>query len=271
MRPILGRILADAMIASGAQPRLGTTVEALDDDGDGVDVMFSDGSRGRYDLVVGADGLYSATRQRIFPDAPVPQFSGQGAWRAVVPRPANIVTTTMWIGPDLKVGVNPISQAQMYLFVNEKKAVRDRIPEAELLTRLRALIEPFSDPIVRAVRSSLGEDSLVLYRPMDNLLLPRPWHRGRIVLIGDAVHATTPHLAAGAGIGIEDAIVLAEELSTAGTLEDALAAFALRRWERCRMVVENSARLGQYESTPGMDQEYTRLQAESMRLLAEPV
>lgn len=106
---------------------------------------------------------------------------------------------------------------------------------------------------------------------MDNLLLPRPWHRGRTVLIGDAVHATTPHLAAGAGLGIEDAIVLAEELAAADTMEAALDSFETRRWERCRMVVENSERLGELEATDGGADDYTRLQAESFRVLAGPI
>ena len=54
-------------------------------------------------------------------------------------------------------------------------------------------------------------DANIDYRPLSNLLVPLPWHKGRIVLIGDTVHATTPHLASGAGIGIESAIVLAED------------------------------------------------------------
>jgi 2-polyprenyl-6-methoxyphenol hydroxylase-like FAD-dependent oxidoreductase len=164
-----------------------------------------------------------------------------------------------------------VSQEQMYVFVNERKGANERVRDAELLPRLRALIEPIADPLMRAVRDSLGEDSLVLYRPMDNLLLPLPWHRGRVVLIGDAAHATTPHLASGAGIGIEDAIVLAEELAGAVSLEAALSAFEARRWERCRMVVENSERLGILEAMPGAEAEFTRLQGESYRALAAPV
>ncbi|WP_345066691.1 FAD-dependent oxidoreductase [Leifsonia kafniensis] len=271
MRPTLGRILAGAMAAAGVKSRLGVTAHNLDDDGEGVNVTFSNGGRDRYDLVVGADGIHSTTRRQLFPDSPVPRFSGQGAWRAVVPRPADVVRTTVWIGAPAKVGVNPISQHEMYLFVNEAKTFSDRVPDAELLPRLRALIEPFTDPLLKSVRSALGERSLVFYRPMDNLLVPRPWHRGRVVLIGDAVHATTPHLAAGAGIGIEDAIVLAEELATASTLDSGLTAFEDRRWERCRMVVENSARLGELEAAPGTEEAFTQLQAESMRALAQPI
>lgn len=271
MRPVLGRILADAAEASGTSVRLGTTVVELDDDGSGVDVTFSDKTQSRFDLVVGADGLYSTLRKRVLPEAPEPHFSGQGAWRAVVPRSPEVERTTIWVGGAVKVGVNPVSRDEMYFFVNENKAVNDRVPDAELLPRLRALLEPFSDPLLRTVQASLGEDSLVLYRPMDNLLVPLPWHRGRMVLIGDAVHATTPHLAAGAGIGIEDAIVLAEELVAASDVGSALRAFETRRWERCRMVVENSQRLGELETIAGAERDYTDLQTESFRLLAQPI
>jgi len=102
-------------------------------------------------------------------------------------------------------------------------------------------------------------------------LTPRPWSRGRVVLIGDAIHATTPHLAAGAGIGIEDAIVLAEEVASATRVEAALQAFEQRRWERCRMVVENSARLGEIEAQGGDQQEHGRIMRESIMALAAAI
>ena len=100
--------------------------------------------------------------------------------------------------------------------------------------------------------------------------MPRPWSRGRVVLIGDTVHATTPHLAAGACLGIEDALVLAEELSRAD-VEHALQAFEERRWERCRMVVENSARLGEIETTSGDRDDHGRIMRESLMALAGPI
>ena len=66
---------------------------------------------------------------------------------------------------------------------------------------------------------SLNDQSRIVYRPLEALLMPRPWSKGRVVLIGDAVHATTPHLASGACIGIEDAIVLAEEIGAADSVD----------------------------------------------------
>jgi 2-polyprenyl-6-methoxyphenol hydroxylase-like FAD-dependent oxidoreductase len=273
LRPVLGRILVDLALAGGVSARLGTVpVDMVEGGGerDGVRVELGDGTAADYDLVVAADGLYSATRGRLFPEAPSPTYSGQGAWRAVVPRPGEVERTVLWVGGPVKLGVNPISRDEMYLFVNETRAARDRIPENEWIARLAEMLAPFGDPMLVAAREALGPESQVLFRPMDNLLVPLPWHRGRIVLIGDAVHATTPHLAAGAGIGLEDAIALAEELERAPDVEAALTAFGRRRFERCRMVVENSEELGRLETTPGMEQAYTALQAESLRILAQP-
>ena len=102
--------------------------------------------------------------------------------------------------------------------------------------------------------------------------MPRPWSKGRVVLIGDAVHATTPHLASGACIGIEDAIVLAEEIGRSTTdVGAACAAFEERRWERCRMVVENSTRLGEIEIAGGDKEEHGRIMRESLMALAQPI
>lgn len=271
MRPVLAKMLADACCAGGANVRLGCTVTALKQDSEGVDIDFTDGTRGRYDLVIGADGLYSKMRERLLPDAPRPRYSGQGVWRAVLPRPADVVRTMLWVGEKVKVGLNPVSDSEMYLFVNENRPVNDFVPPEQFLPRLRQLLAPFSAPTVCQASAQLNEQSLVVFRPLEGLLVQQPWYRGRVVLIGDAVHATTPHLASGACIGIEDALVLADELERAPQLDAALQSFQQRRWERCRMVVQNSARLGEIESSGGDKAEHTRIMRESFMALAEPV
>lgn len=271
MRPVLAKILADATRASGAEVRLGCTFTRFEQDADGVDVEFTDGSKRRYDLVVGADGLFSKMREALLPDAPTPRYSGQGVWRAVLPRPAHIVRTMLWVGEHLKVGLNPVSQDEMYLFVNEDRAANEYVPPQEFLPRLRALLAEFSAPDICHASAQLNEHSLVVFRPLEGLLVREPWYRGRVVLIGDTVHATTPHLASGAGIGIEDAIVLAEELAGVTNVEAGLAAWQARRWERCRMVVENSARLGEIEIVGGDKAEHTRIMHESFAALVEPI
>lgn len=271
MRPVLAQILADATRASGTDVRLGCTVSALEQDADGVSVTFSDASTRRYDLVIGADGLYSDMRARLMPAAPTPRYSGQGVWRAVLPRDPSITHTLLWVGEHLKVGLNPVSQEQMYLFVNEDRPVNDFVPTEQFLDRLRALLEPFTAPQVKAAQAQLNADSLVVFRPLEGLLLEQPWYVGRCVLIGDTVHATTPHLASGACIGIEDAIVLAEELGHGVSVAQALDSFQQRRWPRCRMVVENSRRLGEIEISGGDKAEHMRIMHASFAALAAPL
>jgi 2-polyprenyl-6-methoxyphenol hydroxylase-like FAD-dependent oxidoreductase len=268
---VLSRILADATRAAGVAVSLGCTVDALVQDAAGVDVGFSDGRSARYDAVIGADGLYSRTREMLFPDAPRPQYTGQAVWRAVLPRPHEVDTATMWIGPRVKPGVNPVSKTEMYLFVTEPRPVNERVEPAQFAPLLRALLEPFTAPVLRAAREQIGEGSQIVFRPLEGLLLPRPWSQGRVVLIGDAVHATTPHLASGACIGIEDALVLAEELDRHAAAAAAFAAFEARRWERCRMVVQNSLRLGEIEIAGGDKDEHARIMRESLMALAQPI
>lgn len=271
MRPVLAAILAEKTRASGANVRLGCTFVSIDQDDEGVDVRFTDGSSGRYDLVIGADGLYSKVRQAIFPEAPKPAYTGQGVWRAVLPRPPEVEGAAMWLGPKIKTGVNPVSATEMYLFVTEDRAENIHIDPAEFLTRLRDLLAPFPAPLMQSLRNQLNPDSQIIYRPLEGLLLPRPWNKGRVVLIGDTVHATTPHLASGACIGIEDSLVLADELEKAGNVQSALDAFQARRWERCRMVVENSGRLGEIEIAGGDKEEHGRIMRESLMTLANPI
>ena len=103
---------------------------------------------------------------------------------------------------------------------------------------------------LRDIRETLNNDSRIVFRPMESILMPLPWWWGHIVLIGDTAHATTPHLGADACIGIEDAIVLAQELERQDTLAAALKSFESRR-ERCRTV-------GRELAAPGRDRGYKR-------------
>jgi 2-polyprenyl-6-methoxyphenol hydroxylase-like FAD-dependent oxidoreductase len=271
MRPVLAAILADATRASGANVRLGCSFTTIEQDDTGVDVGFTDGSSGRYDLVIGADGLYSRTRAALFPDAPTPRYSGQGVWRAVLPRAPEVTRAAMWLGPKIKAGVSPVSDTEIYLYVTEDRVENVHIDPARFVTMLKDLLAPFDAPVLQDVRDRLDATSQIIYRPLEGLLLPRPWNKGRVVLIGDTVHATTPHLASGACIGIEDALVLADELERATDVAQALHAFQERRWERCRMVVENSGRLGDIEITGGDKEEHGRIMRESLMALAQPI
>lgn len=271
MRPLLARLLAEKVRAEGVNVRLGVSFTGIEEGVEACRVSFTDGTTADYNLVVGADGLNSAVRRSLWPEAPKPRYIGQAVWRAVIPRPTNLPTTAMWMGSKLKAGINHVSAAQSYLFLTEDRPSNDHVPPETHVATLKTLLSRFPSPTLQAVADGLGDDSQIVYRPLEQLLLPAPWYKGRVVLIGDAAHATTPHMAAGAMIGLEDAIVLAEELGRETSLPAALAAFQDRRWERCRMVVENSGRLAEIEQGHGTQEEHSKLMGMTLGALARPI
>jgi 2-polyprenyl-6-methoxyphenol hydroxylase-like FAD-dependent oxidoreductase len=214
--------------------------------------------------LIGADGLNSTLREKYFPEVKPPRYVGQGVWRAVLEKPADIRGPRMWLGKNIKVGVNPVSATHMYMFITEDRVEKEHIDRAKWPEMFAALMRPFSEPLVQALIPQVSTPQAAIdYRPLMNLLVPMPWNRGRIVLIGDTVAATTPHLASGACIGIESGIVLAQELAKSSDLQQALDHFHARRWERCRLVVENSARLAQIEIEGGDKDEHARIMRDS--------
>lgn len=269
LRPVLARILSQRTLESGVAVRLGVTFTNIDQDGVQVEVTFSDGARNTYDLVVAADGLNSKVRQALFPDAPKPEFTGQGCWRALVPRPPEIQCPHIFIGPRVKAGVNPVSQDEMYLFFTLHMPGNPFIDPKDWPQRLAGELAGFGG-VIGTIRDGLDANSRILYRPLEKLLMTTSWYRGRVVLLGDAVHATTPHLASGAGAAVEDALVLAEELGRANVPE-ALERYMARRLPRARMIVENSVALGELERTPEAKQEFSNLMRESQVALATPI
>jgi 2-polyprenyl-6-methoxyphenol hydroxylase-like FAD-dependent oxidoreductase len=271
LRPALHRILSDRTLAMGVNVRLGTTVESVSQLPDGVDVTFSDGRCERYELMVCSDGISSRMREQIFPEAPRPKFTGQMIYRIIAERPPGFDRTHFYMGEDTKLGFNPVSSTPMYMFLLEHRPHYRWVPVEEQPQRLFDLMADWGG-IVPEVRKTVMTTNAhtINYRPLEAILLPKPWYRGRVVLIGDAAHATTPHLASGAGMAIEDAIVLADELSRTDSVDTGLARFMERRFDRGKLVVENSLRLGEIEMNHGSPQEHTRIMVDSMMQLRQP-
>ncbi|MEH3106451.1 MAG: FAD-dependent monooxygenase [Sphingomonas fennica] len=255
---------------AGVDVRLGLSVDTLDQDEGGVSVRFSDGSARRYRGVIGADGYHSAIRRMILPGAPQPFQTGQGCWRMIAPRPADLTGAEIYFGPGYKVGVNPCSPTHYYLFVTMAMPGNPFIPEGELEDRMRQILAPLGGRIAEA-RAGIGPHSNLNYRPLEGLLLPPPWHAGRVGLIGDAIHSTTPHLASGAGLAVEDGLLIGRYLTATEDVDRAWRDFEARRWDRIRLVVENSFLICRIEQEGGREQEIPRIMAESVAALAEPM
>ena len=268
-RPALHKVLGDSAIAAGAEVRLGVTAQDIRDAGDGVEVRFSDGSSGRFDIAIGADGVYSDTRQAIMPDAPEPEFTGQSVWRYNFPRPDDLDALHVYNGPT-GIGLVPISRELMYMYVTTPEPGNPFYPRDGLAAAMRSKLANAA-PQIREMAEQITDDDGVVYRPLEGMMLKGPWHSGRVVLLGDAVHATTPHLGQGAGMAVEDGIVLAEELERHDTPEAAFTAYRDRRFERCRYIVESSLAIchGQLGKGPPVDN--ARATAEMFERVAEPI
>lgn len=270
LRPVLHEILASETRTLGVRVRLGVKVASLTDSGPRVLVRCTDGEQQEYDLVVGADGLHSQVRGLLFPHSPRPRFTGQGCWRAVFSRPPEVDCVQMYMDTAHKAGLNPVSREEMYMFLLEHVPDHRRMPEERWVELLAEQLEPFGG-IWPQLRGGLDARSRINYRPLEMLLLSPPWHRGRVILIGDAAHATTPHAAYGCGLAVEDAVILAEELGHEGPLDTTLARFTERRFERCRAVVEGSARLGELEMTHASLAEHQAVTMTLARIVAQPI
>jgi 2-polyprenyl-6-methoxyphenol hydroxylase-like FAD-dependent oxidoreductase len=251
MRPILHRIMQSRVQEVGTSVRLGLTVTALENDGDLVNVSFSDGSKDRYDLVVGADSINSTVRSLAFPHMGEATYTGQGCWRISIARPPGVECGEMYFGHEYTAGITPCGVDKVYMWMLTPHVRRAKhFDEVELYDTLKVNLAPFGGS-PGWIRDHMTREDWINYRPLASALQPGPWHNGRIVLVGDAVHATTPHLASGAGIAVESALVLVDELTKGHTVEVGLQAYQQRRFERCRDVVETSIAVGALQLSGG--------------------
>lgn len=273
MRPALAQVLEDAAQAAGAVIERGLTVASLEDRGESVEVTFSDGRSDRYDLVVAADGVYSPLRDRVFGTECRPVFGRQSGWRFSASRPAEVDGMCIYREPGgYTVGCIPTSPTSCYLFLLENSAEPLRFPPERMRELLIERIGGFTAPTVRDSLAQVERNEQVLFRPFHATLVPAPWHRGRVVLIGDAAHAPTPQMTSGGGLAIEDAVVLADCLAKTRTAADALRLYSERRYERVKFVWETSIALSRMEQDiqPGHVEKATALSLAGYAKMAEP-
>jgi len=167
-----------------------------------------------------------------------------GIWRAFAARPASVTRTDLvYDGPAFIAGYCPTGPDTLYAYLVEAAQDRSGLTPDQRLSTMRELAAAYHGPWDE-IRDSLTDPRRVNYTWFETHLLDGPWHRGRVVLIGDAAHCCPPTLAQGAAMAMEDAVVLAELLTSADTVDDRLwAEFTARRLERVRTVVDASVQL----------------------------
>lgn len=236
-RADLQRILAQAL-PSGAL-RTGATCTGFSQTTDRVEVTLSDGAREQGDLLIGADGIHSAIRQQLLGSQP-PRYAGYVALRAVVPQACDLPHGQILFvqGRGIQLGILPCGERRTYWFATRNAPAGTRWSKAMLLDACRDW------PAI--ARSSLAAtDEAVL---LQSDVIDRPpvatWGEGRVTLLGDAVHPTTPNLGQGACQALESAAALARCLKESSTLESGLRAYESLRQARTKMVTNTSWSLG---------------------------
>ena len=174
-------------------------------------MTFTDGSRGRYDLVVGADGLRSKVRATFFPEAPLPRLHAARACGATtcLGHPRSHARSCAWVSKAASAASFPLTPTTGYVILVQSEPGNPRHPPEKLADIMRSRLAACTG-LMAQLRDQITDPTQVVYRPLEAVLVPAPWHRGRVLLIGDAAHATTPHLGQGAAQAVEDAVVLGE-------------------------------------------------------------
>jgi len=236
--------------AEGVPCRLGTSIQCINQ-GDGrVSVAFSDGLTGTYDLVVGADGITSTVRALAL-GTTTPAYTGGMAWRSVAPiRPRALTSLQFLLGESCFFGLCPVGDGRTYGFGNIT-GPRAHEPTAGRLDRLRRQFAGFGG-IVQDYLAALKFDEQIHCAPVDWVAI-ETWHSGRVLLIGDAAHASSPMMGEGGCMAMEDAFVLAESLSGDVTPEEAFSRYAARRRPRVNWVQQESAAAGQSFRLPSAE------------------
>lgn len=247
-RPDLARILVDHATSLGVRVHFAAEITGLSQDDTSVEVFANGESVGRFDLLIGADGLHSVVRGLIGIDT-APQPTGMGIWRAFVPRPEEVVRTELYYGgPVYIAGYTPTGEDTMYVILVEQAQDRSGLSDEDAAAVMIAESAAYDGPW-NAIRESLAEgDARVNYTRFTSHIVDEPWNRGRVVIIGDAAHSCPPTIAQGAAQALEDAVVLTELLVDRAELDQELwDTFHARRLPRARAVVEASVQLGQWQ------------------------
>ncbi len=255
-RSRLARVLQDEAIRRGIQIEYGRRLSEADVTADGrVLVTFEDGSTEAGDLLIGADGVHSVVRKAVDPAAPAGRYVGLTNFGGLTRDAADGIETEAWhliFGRQAFFGYQATPDGDVVWFANVPRPQitpdeRAATNEAAWRRHLADLFAGDAGPAVDLIEA--GELELAADNTHDLGHVP-VWHRGPMIIIGDAAHAPAPTSGQGASMAIEDAIALAAELDGATSIEAAFAAYEQRRRERVEKIVAWGAR-GSSDKVPG--------------------
>lgn len=242
-RAALQQILATEV---SSKLNLGKNCTAVFHNENGVTVHFEDGTQANGDFVIGADGIRSAIRENYVVNATY-RYSGQTCWRAIVnmqlPENEQHESAEVWgYTNGLRASYSQVDKNQVYFWITKSMQPGSGFGNMEALKLIKEWLRPFSSSVMQTVVSNI-QPELLIHSDLYDFKPVSKWHKGKIVLLGDAAHATTPNLGQGASQAIEDAYVLAACISNVQNLEEAFALYQSKRIKRVKKIVNISWQL----------------------------
>ena len=263
MRADLCRALTKAAQSEGVMLQRGSKVAGYRTIENGVAVRLEDGTETNASLLVGADGIHSQIRQAMPGNAAQPAYSGLVNFGGVVPG-TSLDTTKgdmrmVW-GHEAFFGYTVRPGGEAWWFANiavPERDLQDGLWRGTAQNIRARLVDTFSkdDPVLRRLVEATAE--LKAY-PIHDLAHVPCWHDGRVVLVGDAAHATSPSSGQGAALALEDAGCLAAFVESEDDLDTALQRFVSHRRPRAERIVEEGRKRGRYKAPRSALQRWVR-------------
>jgi 2-polyprenyl-6-methoxyphenol hydroxylase-like FAD-dependent oxidoreductase len=237
LRSDLYRTIRDEAAQRGIPISYGKRLISYDDRGTDMVARFEDGTEATGDLLIACDGVHSPTRRILDPQAPAPRYSGLYSFGGIV-KDAGVTgepgVYNMVFGKRAFFGYSVAESGETWWFANLPRQLGDVPADWKPV-----LVKAFeNDANFSAELIANGDVELAL--PVHDLPPVPVWHRGRVLLTGDAAHATSPSSGQGASLAIEDAIVLARCLRDSGDHRQAFERFEAERRPRVERVVAYS-------------------------------
>ncbi len=208
-----------------------------------VVIHFKDGTQHETDYLIVADGIHSAIRQKLIPDAK-PRYAGYTCWRAVIEAPSLPIeeSSETW-GSGRRFGIVPIGNNKIYWFACMNASEGDATIKRYTIDNLREYFKDFHTEVTEVLWAT--QNTPLIHNDLYDLKPLSRFAFGSLLFIGDAAHATTPNLGQGACQAIEDGVILAEMLlKNTNDIPTAFKKFEERRLDRTRYIIQTSRQLG---------------------------